>query len=60
MTSSKHKNLFKITKSDNVLKDKTFKIAINRKYIWYEKGLASMSRNIFDNTSIRRKVYSSF
>ena len=42
MAYCKYKNLNKRTQSDEVLKDKAFKIASNQKYDGYQGGLASM------------------
>ena len=39
------------TKSDKVLKDKTFAIASNPKYDGYQRGLASMVYKFFDKKS---------
>ena len=44
----KYKNLAKRTESDQVLRDKAFKIASNPKYNGYERGLASMVYKFFD------------
>ena len=51
MASGKSKNLEKRTQSDNVLRDKAFKIAIDPKYDGYQRGLASMVHKIFDKKS---------
>ena len=40
MAYGKSKDLIKRTKSDKVLKDKAFKIANNRNYDGYQRGLA--------------------
>ena len=48
---NKYKDLEKRTQSDNVLKDKAFKIAVNPKYNGYERGLASMVYEFFDKKS---------
>ena len=45
------KNLVKRTQSDNILKDKAFKIAIDPNYDGYQKGLASMVYKFFDKKS---------
>ena len=45
------KNLVKRTQSDNILKDKAFKIAIDPNYDGYQKGLASMAYKFFDKKS---------
>ena len=51
MASGKSKNLEKRTQSDNVLRDKAFKIAIDPKDDGYQRGLASMVHKIFDKKS---------
>ena len=48
---SKRKGLIKRTKSDNVFKDKAFKIASDPKYDGYQRGLASMVYKFFDKKS---------
>ena len=48
---SDSKDLTKRTQSDNVLKEKAFKIAANPKYDGYQRGLASMVYKIFDKKS---------
>ena len=48
MAYGKSKDLVKRTQSDNVLKDKAFKIASDPKYDGYQRGLASM---FFDKKS---------
>ena len=52
MADSKTKDLFKLTQSDKVLKDKAFKIANISKYDGYQRGLASMVYNFFDKKSV--------
>ena len=42
MAYGEFKDLTKRTASDKILCDKTFTVAKNRKYDWYERGLASM------------------
>ena len=42
MAYGEFKNLTKRTASDKILCDKTFNVAKNRKYDWYQRGLASM------------------
>ena len=44
-------NLVKRTQSDNILKDKAFKIAIDPNYDGYQRGLASMVYKFFDKKS---------
>ena len=39
----------KRTPSDNVLKDRAFRIASNSNYDGYQRGLASVVYNFFDN-----------
>ena len=51
MTYGKSKDLLKRTQSDEVLKDKAFKIASNPKYDGYQRGLASMVYKFFDKKS---------
>ena len=51
MAYGKSKDLVKITQSDKVLRDKTFKIASNPKYDGYQRGLASMLYKFFDKKS---------
>ena len=48
------KDLVKITQPDKVLRNKLFKIASNRKYHGYERGLASMVYKFFDKKSALR------
>ena len=48
MAYGKSKDLVKRTQSDNVLKDKAFKIANNPNYKCYQRGLASMVYKLFD------------
>ena len=43
--------LAKRTQSDNVLRDKAFKIASDSKYDGYQRGLASMVYKFFDKKS---------
>ena len=51
MTYGKSKDLVKRTQSDNVLRDKAFKIASNPKYDGYQRGLTSMVYKFFDKKS---------
>ena len=51
MAYGKSKDLTKKTQSDNVLKDKAFKIASDPKYDGYQRGLASVVCNFFDKKS---------
>ena len=51
MAYGKTKDLVKRTQSNNVLKDKRFKIASNPKYDGYQRGLASMVFKFFDKKS---------
>ena len=47
-----HKDLINRTKSDNVLRDKEYNIAINPEYDGYQRGLASMVHKFFDKKSM--------
>ena len=51
MAYGKSKDLIKRIQSDKVLKDKAFKIASNPKYVFYQRGLASMVYKFFDKKS---------
>ena len=51
MAYGKSKDLAKRTQSEKVLKDKTFKFASDPKYDSYQRGLASMVYNFFDQKS---------
>ena len=51
MAYGKSNNLVKRTQSDQVLRDKAFKIAIDRKYYGYHRGLTSMVYKFFDKKS---------
>ena len=51
MAYDKSKDLVKRTQSDKVLKDEAFKIASDPKYDGYQRGLASMVYEFFDNKS---------
>ena len=51
MAYGKSKYLVKRTQSDNVLRNKAFKIASNPKYDAYQRGLASMIDKLFDKMS---------
>ena len=51
MAYGKTKDLVKRTQSDNILKDKAFKIAIDPNYDGYQRGLASMVYKFFDKKS---------
>ena len=46
-----HKDLINRTKSDKVLRDKTYDIASNPEYDGYQRGLASMVYKFFDKKS---------
>ena len=52
MAYGKSKDLAKRTQSDKVLKDKAFKIPNDPKYDGYQRGLASVVYNFFDEKSI--------
>ena len=47
-----HKKLINRTKSDKVLRDKGYDIAINPEYDGYQRGLASMVFKFFDKKSM--------
>ena len=51
MAYDKSKDLVKRTQSDKVLRNKAFKIAIDRKYDGYQRGLTSMVYKFFDKKS---------
>ena len=51
MADGIRKDLVKRTQSDNVLKDKSFRIGSDPKYDGYQKGLASMVYKCFDKKS---------
>ena len=51
MAYGKCKDLVKRTQSDEVLRDKAFKIASNPKHDEYQRGLASMVYKFFDKKS---------
>ena len=51
MAYGESKYLAKRTQSDKILRDNTFKIAINPKYDGYQRGLASMVYKFFDKKS---------
>ena len=51
MAYGKSKDLVKRTQSDKVLKNKAFKIANDRNYDGYQRGLASMVYRFFDKKS---------
>ena len=51
MAYVKSKDLIKRTQSDNVLKDKAFKISNNPNYNGYQRGLASVVYRFFDKKS---------
>ena len=50
------KDLIRWTASDQILLNKTFNIAKNRKYDGYQRGLTSMIYKIFDKKSSGRIV----
>ena len=52
MAYGKSKDLTKITQSDKILKDKTFKIANDPKYDGCQRGLACMVYKLFDKKSL--------
>ena len=49
---SDHKDLLNRTKSDKVLRDKAYNIAINSEYDGYQRGLAGMVYKFFDKKSM--------
>ena len=51
MAYGKAKDLVRRTQSDKVLREKAFKIASDRKYDGYQRGLASMVYKCFDKKS---------
>ena len=51
-TYADHNNLINRTKSDKVLRDKEYNIAINPEYDGYQRGLASMVYTFFDKKSM--------
>ena len=51
MAYGKSKDLIKRTQSDELLKDKAFRIASNPNYDGYQRGLASMVYKFFDKKS---------
>ena len=53
-----NKNLVKRTQWDNVLKDKSFKIASDPNNDGYQRGLASMVYKFFDTKSASLNKYS--
>ena len=56
MAYDKSKDLTKRTQSDEVLKDKAFRIAIVPNYDGYQRGLASMVYKFFDKKSSRSRI----
>ena len=54
-----HKDLINRTKSDKVLRDKTYDIASNPEYDGYQRGLASMAYKFFDKKSTGSGIASS-
>ena len=50
-TYADHKDLINRTKSDKVLRDKAYNIAINPEYDGYQRSLASMVYKLFDKKS---------
>ena len=58
MAYGKSKDLAKRTQSDQVLKDKAFKIASDPKYDSYQRGLASMVHKFFGKKSASLNKYS--
>ena len=56
MAYGKTKDLERRTQSDNVLREKAFKIASDPKYDGYQRGLASMVYKFFDKNSKRSGI----
>ena len=56
MAHGKSKDLIKITQSDKVLKDKSYKIASNPNYDGYQRRLASMVYKFLDKNSKGRGI----
>ena len=51
-----HKDLINRTKSDKVLRDKAYNIAINPEYDGYQRGLASMVYRFFNKKSMGSRI----
>ena len=51
MAYGRPRHLAKRTQKDKILRDKAFKVASNREYDGYQRGLASMVYNFFDKKS---------
>ena len=51
-----HKDLINRTKSDKVLRDKTYNIASNPEYDGYRRGLASIVYKFFDKKSVGSRI----
>ena len=47
------KNLLRRIASDKLLRDKAFDIAINPKYYWYQRDIASMAYNFYNKKCYR-------
>ena len=60
MAYGKSKDIVKRTQSDNVLRNKAFKIASDPKYDGYQKGLASMVSKFFDKKCKGRGITNEF
>ena len=58
-TYADHKDLINRTKSDKVLRDKSYDIASNAEYDGYQRGLASMVYTFFDKKLIGSGIASS-
>ena len=58
MAYGKSKDLVKRTQSDDVLRNKAFKIASHPKYDGYQRGLASMVYKFFDKKSASLNKFS--
>ena len=60
MAYGDYKDLAKVTVSDQVLRDKAFKIASNLKYDGYQRGLAFMVYKCFDKKSAGSGIKNEF
>ena len=54
MAYGKTKDLANRTQSDKVLRDKAFKIASDRKYDGYQRGLASMFYKLMNQSGVNK------
>ena len=60
MAYGDYKDLAKVTVSDQVLRDKAFKIASNLKYNGYQRGLSFMVYKCFDKKSTGSGIKNEF